>query len=56
MALVMLCNGLMESLCNITHALNVQPPRPTDLGGDEKQLLLADLQQIFCSIAEKTFR
>lgn len=56
MAMVMLCNGLTETLCNLVQTVNAQPSRRTELGGDELQLLLADIQQLFCSVAEKTFR
>ncbi len=52
----MLDNGLQETLCNMIHAIHVTPARFSDLGCDERLLLLEDVQHFLTIIAEKTFR
>ena len=52
----MLDNGLQETLCNVLQAINAAPPRLSDLGCDERHLLIEDVQHFFTIIAEKTFR
>ncbi len=52
---IMLDNGILETLCNVVQAINRAEPRFTDLGTDERQLLLEDVQHFFSIITEKTF-
>ena len=53
---VMLENALQETLCNTVVAVNASVPQLSDLGADERQFLMEDLQHFFAIIAECTFR
>lgn len=52
----LLDSALSETLCNVVSAINQSQPRFTDLGTDERSLLLEDVQHFLGTIAEKTFR
>ena len=53
MALVMLCNGLVETLCNVLYRLSLAPPQPSIL--EERTVILGDIQDLICCVAERTF-
>ena len=52
----LLDKGLCEVLCNVVHQLNSLPPQPTDLGGDERDVVWLDVQYFIEVIVCKTFR
>ncbi len=47
--------GVLETLCNVTRAVQAAPARRTDLGGDERVVLLDDLRHFYALVAEKAF-
>ena len=56
MAVVMLDNGLVETLCNMVAVINRMPARSTDvIGTDERQVVIGDLEQFFSFIAVRAF-
>ncbi len=52
----MLEHSLQETLCNLLRVINAASPRLSDLGNDERLLLIEDVQHFFTIIAERTFR